>query len=193
MPAARAGLSAEYRVFYDALQDYGDWPLIEPFGYVFRPYGTRDETGARTSTATGRPREMYGWVWISSEPYGWATYHYGDWFYDDYQGWVWIPGLDWGPAWVSWVKTPDYIGWAPLFPPGYAPETGAGRRVSLRDDGALAGHRRADAYAHDGADRRRSSARPSCRRQPARAGRRRLQRRPGVRRRSSGAPDRSRA
>ena len=37
MPAARAALNPEYRIFYDALQDYGDWVLIEPFGFVFRP------------------------------------------------------------------------------------------------------------------------------------------------------------
>src|SRR5262245_52948346 len=37
MPAARAGLRPEYRVFYDALTDYGDWTVVEPYGYVFRP------------------------------------------------------------------------------------------------------------------------------------------------------------
>ena len=37
MPAARAALLPEYRLFYDALVDYGDWVLIEPYGYVFRP------------------------------------------------------------------------------------------------------------------------------------------------------------
>ena len=29
MPAARAALRPEYRLFYDALIDYGDWVLIE--------------------------------------------------------------------------------------------------------------------------------------------------------------------
>src|SRR5438132_1271400 len=37
MPAARAGLRPEYRVFYDELKEYGDWVLIEPYGFVFRP------------------------------------------------------------------------------------------------------------------------------------------------------------
>jgi hypothetical protein len=121
MPAARAGLSPEYRLFYDALQDYGDWTLIEPFGYVFRPYA--NVVGWRPyQYGYWAPSDLYGWVWISAEPYGWATYHYGDWLYDRYQGWVWIPGLDWGPAWVSWEESSDYIGWAPMFPPGYSPE-----------------------------------------------------------------------
>ena len=119
MPAARAGLRPEYRIFYDALQDYGDWTLIEPFGYVFRPW--QNDVGWRPyQDGFWAPSDIYGWVWVSAEPFGWATYHYGEWIYDRYQGWVWIPGLDWGPAWVSWEWTPDYIGWAPMFPPGYS-------------------------------------------------------------------------
>ena len=118
MPAARAGLSPEYRLFYDALQDYGDWTLIEPFGYVFRPYGNAS-SWRPYQYGYWAPSDVYGWVWISGEAYGWATYHYGEWFFDPYQGWVWMPGLDWGPAWVSWEETPDYIGWAPMFPSGY--------------------------------------------------------------------------
>jgi hypothetical protein len=125
MPAARLALPPEQRVFYDALQGYGDWQLIEPLGYVFRPYDS-DEYWHPYLHGYWAPSEMYGWVWISSEPYGWATYHYGVWYYDDYQGWVWIPGDDWGPAWVSWVMTDDYVGWAPLPPPGYSPDLAPG-------------------------------------------------------------------
>jgi hypothetical protein len=29
---------------------------------------------------------------------------------------VWVPGRDWGPAWVSWRTGGDYVGWAPLPP-----------------------------------------------------------------------------
>jgi hypothetical protein len=53
-------------------------------------------------------------VWISNEPFGWATDHYGEWLYDRYQGWVWLPALDWAPAWVSWQIAGDYAGWSPL-------------------------------------------------------------------------------
>lgn len=117
MPAARAALRPEHRIFYDALQDYGDWVLIEPFGFVFRP---------RVDFATFRPyqegfwapSDAWGWVWISAEPFGWATYHYGTWFWDRFQGWVWVPGVDWGPAWVSWQIASGYAGWAPLWPSG---------------------------------------------------------------------------
>ncbi len=119
MPAARAGLLPEFRLFYDALQDYGDWILIEPYGYVFRPKA--DMMSWRPySSGFWAPSDSYGWIWISEEPFGWATYHYGRWFYDHYQGWVWMPGLDWGPAWVSWEQTPDYVGWSPQFPSGFS-------------------------------------------------------------------------
>src|SRR4029079_4371531 len=31
--------------------------------------------------------------------------------------WYWVPGTKWGPAWVSWKRSPHYIAWAPLPPP----------------------------------------------------------------------------
>ena len=123
MPAARAALRPEYRIFYDTLSDYGQWVLVEPFGYLYRP---RADFNDWRPYASGfwAPSDSYGWVWISSEPYGWATYHYGRWFYDDFQGWVWMPGLDWAPAWVSWKTTDHYAGWAPLGPGnGWQPRT----------------------------------------------------------------------
>jgi hypothetical protein len=117
MPAARAALAPDLRVFYDALQDYGDWTLIEPYGYVFRPK-VNFVAWRPYQDGFWVPTDVYGWVWISAEPFGWATYHYGRWLYDHFQGWVWVPGRDWGPAWVAWEEADDYVGWAPLFPRG---------------------------------------------------------------------------
>jgi len=31
-------------------------------------------------------------------------------------GWVWVPGYEWAPAWVSWRYGDEYVGWAPLPP-----------------------------------------------------------------------------
>jgi hypothetical protein len=55
-------------------------------------------------------------VWVSDEPWGWATYHYGRWANVDGTGWVWVPGYQWAPAWVSWRYGGGYAGWAPLPP-----------------------------------------------------------------------------
>ena len=113
MPAARAGLRPEYRLFYDALADYGEWVLIEPYGWLFRP-SISYPTWRPYEDGYWVPTDTWGWVWSSADLFGWATDHYGRWFRDDYQGWVWQPGLDWGPAWVDWTIAGDYVGWRPL-------------------------------------------------------------------------------
>jgi hypothetical protein len=112
MSAARAGLRSEYRLFYDSLVDHGDWLLIEPHGYVFRP-DVNFVAWRPYSDGYWAPSNLYGWVWISAEPFGWATYHYGRWFYDRFHGWAWAPGRDWAPAWVEWSAAGGDIGWAP--------------------------------------------------------------------------------
>jgi hypothetical protein len=104
-------------LFYDALQEYGDWTLIEPHGFVFRPRSTFARWQPY-SDGFWVPTDLYGWVWVSAEPFGWATYHYGQWFHDDFQGWVWLPGVQWAPAWVDWRANDSYVGWAPLAPRG---------------------------------------------------------------------------
>ncbi len=72
-----------------------------------------------------------GWTWVAdpSEPWGWATYHYGRWTNLDGIGWVWVPGYTWAPAWVSWRYGGGYCGWAPL-----PPETTIGVDFGGEDD-----------------------------------------------------------
>jgi len=117
MPAERMGLPPEYRIFYDSLHGYGDWVLIQPIGYVFRP-DVNFITWRPYEDGYWAPSDVYGWTWISAEPFGWATYHYGQWFHDRYYEWVWAPGPDWAPAWVTWQVTDDYVGWSPILAPG---------------------------------------------------------------------------
>ncbi len=59
-----------------------------------------------------------GWYWVSDEPWAWACYHYGSRAFDPNDGWVWIPGIEWAPAWVNWRTGGDYVGWAPCGPSG---------------------------------------------------------------------------
>ncbi len=59
-----------------------------------------------------------GWTWVTDEPWGWATYHYGRWAMLDGVGWIWLPGRVWGPAWVAWRWGGGYAGWCPLGPRG---------------------------------------------------------------------------
>ncbi len=109
---------ASYQTFYDGLSPYGQWISDPDYGNVwvpneapgFRPYGTN---GYWAMTD-------YGNMWVSDAPYGWATYHYGRWTYNPYYGWVWLPGHEWAPAWVTWRSGGGYYGWAPMGP-GYQP------------------------------------------------------------------------
>ena len=115
MPASWLGLAPQLRPFHDELIDHGDWILVEPIGWVFRP---RVNTVAWRPYQDGRwiPSYTYGWVWESNEPFGWITDHYGFWFYDEFQGWLWQPYGAWAPSWVAWVQVGDHLGWAPLAP-----------------------------------------------------------------------------
>ena len=61
-----------------------------------------------------------GWYWQTDEPWGWACYHYGTWLDDPGFGWVWVPGIEWAPAWVEWRIGGGFIGWAPCAPRGVA-------------------------------------------------------------------------
>lgn len=114
---ARAAQTVDF--FYDALDPYGDWVQIDRYGYAFRPNAGRDPRW-RPYTDGGWVHTEYGWTWRSEEPFGWATYHYGRWARVPRLGWMWIPGTEWGPAWVSWRRGHDYIGWAPLPPEAWS-------------------------------------------------------------------------
>jgi hypothetical protein len=61
---------------------------------------------------------QYGWMWVSYDPWGWATAHYGYWVIDFTYGWVWIPDYTWSPCRCDWIIYDDYICWSPVPPPG---------------------------------------------------------------------------
>lgn len=100
--------------FYDQLGDYGDWSEVGDYGYCWQPRDV-DEDWRPYSDGRWAHTEA-GWTWLSEEPYGWAVYHYGRWARLEGRGWVWIPGTEWAPAWVSWRRSPQHVGWAPLPP-----------------------------------------------------------------------------
>jgi hypothetical protein len=120
--AVRAELEVSADVSIHAAADFdaplaarGTWITVGTYGRCWRPAGV---------AVSWRPYceghwvwTDCGWYWESDEPWAWACYHYGYWIYDSAYGWVWLPGVEWGPAWVSWRVGGGYIGWAPLPPP----------------------------------------------------------------------------
>jgi hypothetical protein len=109
---AHVGVNFDY--FYTSLSPYGEWIEIDYDVIVWRPSYVRRHWSPYSE---GRwTYTNYGWYWDSYEPFGWATYHYGRWYNDDYYGWVWFPDYEWGPSWVEWRYNDNYVGWAPLPP-----------------------------------------------------------------------------
>ena len=112
----------DYSIFYERLAPYGRWMEVNGYGYCWRPTITASRW--RPYVDGNWAWSSMGWTWQSNEPFGWATYHYGRWVNLSRHGWVWVPGSEWSPGWVSWRQSRDYVGWAPL-----PPETGACRDV----------------------------------------------------------------
>lgn len=111
---ARVSVGVSFGIFYSSLDPYGEWITI---GHGL--YGWRPAHGNPSWRPYHHGRWVWtddGWYWASDEPWAWAVYHYGRWHYDEYYGWIWIPGTDWAPAWVEWRFGGSCVGWAPLGP-----------------------------------------------------------------------------
>ncbi len=107
----------------DDLNDNGQWIHTRDYGYVWRPYSSAIRTYSDWSPYRyGHWRWLppFGWTWVNDEPWGWATYHYGRWFYHDGH-WNWSPygyyrssRSWWRPALVVISLIRNNICWYPL-------------------------------------------------------------------------------
>jgi hypothetical protein len=114
-----AQVSVSFQVFYDDLSPYGTWVDYANYGYVWIP--DVDPGFSPYSTNGYWVYTDEGWTWVSDYAWGWAPFHYGRWYIDAIYGPIWIPDYEWGPGWVTWRRSDDYYGWAPMGPDnGYA-------------------------------------------------------------------------
>jgi hypothetical protein len=121
------------RLFFDVLSPYGTWvddarlglvwtPSQDSVGQGFVPYATHGRWTHR-AVEVSPASSVDEYVWVSDQPWGWVTFHYGRWTYAGDRGWAWIPGRRYSGAWVDW-RTPDHpasvadavIGWGPTPP-----------------------------------------------------------------------------
>jgi hypothetical protein len=122
IPGGPARAAAEdLALFYDALAPYGAWVNYGHYGPVWYP--TNGLAANWRPYVDGRwlPTAQ-GWIFETSEPWGWATYHFGNWMPTTEYGWVWVPGSTWYPSTTAWRTSDDYLGWAPVPPPDFVPE-----------------------------------------------------------------------
>lgn len=103
---------SEIRYYTDDLDENGEWVEVEDAGWCWRP---------RVTASDWRPYWRGRWgayaggmTWVSDEPWGYVTHHYGRWGWSGRWGWYWIPGRYYSPAWVAWHHQDSYFGWAPL-------------------------------------------------------------------------------
>jgi len=120
-----------FQVFYDQLSPYGQWVDYPNYGYVWIPDAGSDFVPYSTKGHWIMTDD--GMTWVSDYNWGWAPFHYGRWDYDNSYGWFWIPGNEWGPAWVSWRRASGYYGWEPMGP-GVSISMSFGREYDSHND-----------------------------------------------------------
>ena len=133
-PATAQQAQVSFNIFFDRLSSGGVWVKSSRYDYVWCPrVDTRWSPYTHGHWIYLRDR---GWYFDSDEPFAWAVYHYGRWYRDADIGWCWVPGDVWAPAWVTWRRSDDYVGWAPLAPEGngFAVGTRVSRREVPQDD-----------------------------------------------------------
>jgi hypothetical protein len=112
-------LPSELRPYSAELDRSGRWVRVPDYGYVWTPTVFVGPNWA--PYRHGRwIRRGHDYVWLSNEPWGWAPYHYGRWAFAPAIGWFWVPphhgSVHWGPGYVGWARTADYVAWVPLAP-----------------------------------------------------------------------------
>jgi hypothetical protein len=125
---APPGSDISLTYFQSQLAPYGMWTDIPGYGQCWVPSVEATTPDWRPYFNAGHWEYTEdGWYWKSDYPWGQYTFHYGRWTHDFHYGWVWVPGYNWGPGWVSWrhAEGVGYCGWAPL-PPGARFEVGVG-------------------------------------------------------------------
>jgi hypothetical protein len=102
------------------LDRYGRWVYVDGYGAGWAPFSV-NAYWSPYSVGRWCYRPIYGWTWVSYEPWGWLPYHYGRWYNSVRFGWCWLPGPSfsfnfWAPALVTFYNGPGWISWCPLGP-----------------------------------------------------------------------------
>lgn len=111
---AQVSVDVSFNTFHDRLGAYGTWEHHPRYGDVWRPRGV--EADFHPYSRGHWVNTEYGFTWVSDYEWGDIPFHYGRWAYDQDEGWLWVPGYVWAPAWVTWRSDNDYTGWAPMPP-----------------------------------------------------------------------------
>jgi hypothetical protein len=124
--------SSPYGYGLSDLNYYGGYQNVAGYGMLWQPYFT----GAGWSPFSDGAWSFYpgfGYMFVSSYPWGWLPYRYGNWMFVPEFGWMWQPG-----AWNSWTMAPRYVGTTPaVFHPPVRPTGTVGTVVVGRGGAAV--------------------------------------------------------
>jgi hypothetical protein len=120
---SRKYLPGDVYVGVSDLDRYGRWVNVESYGTAWVPFSV-DVSWSPYSVGRWCYRPVWGWTWVSYEPWGWLPYHYGRWYRSASYGWCWLPGPSfsfhfWSPGLVSFYYGPSWVSWCPLGPGDY--------------------------------------------------------------------------
>lgn len=126
---------------------YGEYAYYPGYGYLWRPYGY-GVAWDPFSYGAWSYYPQFGWMYVSSYPWGWTPYRYGEWINVPGYGWCWNPnGYAGGGG--GWYPVPRYRPPMPPGPNGHGPipvpvvrppQLGGGPTVSV-GGGGLTGER----------------------------------------------------
>src|SRR5207245_3120361 len=118
--AGQGYTQSPYQYGASDLNYYGQYYDVPGYGNVWQPNNvgmTWDPFGnGYWSYAPG-----FGYTWVSSYPWGWMPYRYGQWIFINNRGWCWAPG-----GWNRWYSRPR---WSHAPPGFHAPIPPAARRI----------------------------------------------------------------
>ncbi|MBM3607362.1 MAG: hypothetical protein FJX29_02745 [Alphaproteobacteria bacterium] len=100
----------------EVLGRYGQFLKHEKYGDVWKPTQVRRDWRPYEPCYWSYNREMNAWFFDDKTEWGAIVHHYGRWTLDAQHGWLWIPGQEFSPGWVTWSQRPGEVGWAPLPP-----------------------------------------------------------------------------
>ena len=111
-PQGQEQVSSDVRA---VLSQYGSFVQHQKYGEVWIPSVTPPNWHPYPPCHWVNSRQ-YSWYYDDKTPWGAIVHHYGRWAYEDTVGWFWVPGAEFGPGWVMWRTSPQWVGWAPTPP-----------------------------------------------------------------------------
>ncbi|MBP6608181.1 MAG: hypothetical protein KA258_01255, partial [Deltaproteobacteria bacterium] len=102
--------------FYEVLREHGTFIDTDRYGVAFCPHPDLVGADFQPYRRGHWVMTQYGWTFTSDLKISWVTDHYGRWVEAGLSNcaWAWVPGGEWGPAWVDFRVGEKVVAWRPL-------------------------------------------------------------------------------